>query len=132
MLFSAFVIAVSVGSIVGMAIAAFVGSTMASCLMHGALRLIGEGREHGLRATVRISCYAMGTGWIGLVPQMGMIAHLTWWTGMMVFGCAKVHRIESPRSAVVLAPLALLIGATMLAYMVVMMSFVVVAEVLGA
>ncbi len=104
-----------------------IGYTVMTSLMHGTLRLFGAGGEHGLRATIKVACYAMGTGWVGIVPYMGQMIQPFWWTGLMVLGTARVHDCSTTRSLSILIPMGAACVAPIAAYVV----FFVVGIVLG-
>jgi len=92
------------------------GYVVMACLQHLSLRIVGAGKEHGLTATLKIALYALGTGWVGLMPYMGQWMHPFWWTGLMVVGAARVHRCSTTRALAVLIPVLLVCIAPMVAY----------------
>jgi len=85
---------------------------------HLALRLVGAGKE-GLEATLKVACYALGTGWVGVIPYFGAMVTPLWWTVLMVIGVAKVHRCSVTKALVILVPMAMACVAPVMAYVVV-------------
>jgi len=110
----------SLGMIVLMPVFTLLGYVLMACLQHLALRIVGAGQEHGLTATLKMSLYAMGTGWVGIVPYMGQWAHPFWWTALMVVGATKVHDCSTTRALVMIVPVALVCIAPVVAYVMVL------------
>jgi len=85
-------------------------------LQHASLRAVGAGGERGTLATLKVACYSLGgTGWMGLLPIIGPLVQLVWWTVLMVQGTAVIHRRSTTRTLVVVLPLALFCGAPLAA-----------------
>jgi hypothetical protein len=87
-----------------------------AAFQHLALRLVGAGGEHGIGATLKIACYAMGVGWSGLIPYMGQMALPVWWAILMVVGTHKVHQCSVTRSLATLVPFVILFLSPIVAY----------------
>ncbi len=87
-------------------------------MQHLALRLVGAG-QNGLNTTLKVACYALGTGWIGIVPYFGATVQPIWWTVLMVIGTAKAHRCSPTKALVTLVPVLLACVAPVVAYIVV-------------
>ena len=87
-----------------------------AAFQHLALRLAGAGGEHGIGATLKIACYAMGVGWTGLVPYMGQMALPVWWAILMVVGTHKVHECSLTRSLATLVPFLIMFLSPIIAY----------------
>lgn len=115
--------------VLGSYVTVALGYLTITCLQHLTLRIFGAGREHGLAATLKVACYALGTGWCGLVPYMGQWLHPFWWTALMVVGTAKVHRCSYTRSLSVIIPTVMVCVAPIAAY-VLMIFAVIIAEAL--
>jgi len=87
-----------------------------AAFQHLALRIAGAGGEHGIGATLKIACYAMGVGWTGLIPYMGQMALPVWWAILMVVGTHKVHRCSITRSLATLVPFLIMFLSPIIAY----------------
>ncbi len=115
--------------VIGSFVAVILGYLIITLMQHMTLRIFGAGKEHGLTATLKVACYALGTGWCGLVPYMGQYLHPFWWTALMVVGTAKVHRCSYTRSLSVIIPTVMVCVAPIAAY-VLMIFVVIIAEAL--
>lgn len=99
-----------------------------AAFQHLALLLVGAGKG-GLEATLKVACYAMGTGWVGVIPYFGAMIQPFWWTVLMVIGVGKVHRCSTTKSLVVLVPMVIACVAPVMAYVLVIV-IAAVAELL--
>ena len=79
--------------------ALFVGGFFASVLiLHAFIRLIAGRDQKGLRATLRVSCYAVGaTVAVAWIPLAGILA-VFYCFYLHTIGLKRVHRISTSRS----------------------------------
>ena len=103
---------------IGTPLLVFISFMVLASLQHVALRLVGAG-QNGLEATLKVACYALGTGWGGIVPYFGATVQPIWWTVLMVIGVAKAHRCSPTKALVTLIPVLLACVAPVVAWMAV-------------
>ncbi|HPR64690.1 MAG TPA: YIP1 family protein [Thermoanaerobaculia bacterium] len=70
-----------------------ISTIMYSSVLHGFLRLYGEGKA-GFNVTYKVICYSSASCIAGIIPLLGWIIPAIWGFGLVMVGTLKAHSLK--------------------------------------